>query len=77
MKTEELFIAKHAIETLANRDGVSPDVIRGYIQEAIDEARKNAEASDNMIMDGAPTSPDELVLWCANMVKDRNPGTQS
>ena len=72
MENDLIAGASHAIEILAERDGVSKETIRGYIQEAITEARKDPSPQTELLWksmadDGKTPSPEELIAWVASL----------
>lgn len=73
MNRDKTINANRAIETLSIRDGVSPEIIRGFIQEAILESQKNLTPKaevlwKGMTPDGSLPSPDDLIVWLVQVV---------
>ena len=73
METDMISRAKNAIDTLAERDGIPAEVIRGAIQELIAEAQKEATPEIKVLWqcmtdDGNLPSPEELIVWIANVL---------
>lgn len=68
-----LLCARRAMETLAERDGISPDEVRSAIREAIEQAQKNAASQSaelwrDMTDSGEPPTPEELILWAVRRI---------
>lgn len=73
MNTDGIVSAKRAIETLAKRDGVSPEEILNFMRDAILEAQKNLTPQaellwKSMTPDGSLPSPEELIIWIASVL---------
>ena len=68
-----MLYARKAIETVAERDGVSSEEVRRAIREALEEARKNAAPQTEalwrgMTESGGQPTPEELILWIVRRV---------
>ena len=76
MNPDDLVLARRSIERLAKKDRVSPNEIRGYIQEAIKEAQNAASPEWKLLtlsmpVDRALPLPEELILCIASRLTQR------